>query len=275
MPATAPDNLLAQWFLLGAIIRDDRCRAIHAKVAWPILEAYFKKHGNGRASVRYLETATGLTKGSIATATADLIKFGYFTRQMGKGKQPSEYTPNWELASVLQRQDVLQPQDAMSVLQSQDTCVPSSQDAKSSSVPSSQDKTLLLNPLTSGVTEERNSAGATGAGLTPAPCAVPFLGQAKIVSARYQDDEDTASVELGFENAEGDVFEHWITVDCSIAEDRQAGLDELNRLAAACGIDELEDVTELVGKPVSLGESFHGFDRTPMATYSRGPEMDA
>jgi len=117
-----------------------------------------------------------------------------------------------------------------------------------------------------------NAPGATGAGLAPAPCAVPFLGLAKIVEARHHVDSDTASVELGFEDADGVVFEHWIMIDCASAEERQAGLNELSRLTAACGIDEIEDVADLVGKSVVMGEHLAGLDRTSMAAYSHWAE---
>lgn len=262
-----PDNLLAQWFILGAIIRDDRCRAIHAKVAWPILEAYFKKHGNGRASIRYLETATGLTKGSIATATADLVRLGYFTRVMGEGKRPTSYTPNWELASVLQRQDVLRPQDAISVLPPQDTSVLPPQDARKDSVPPSQDETPLRYPLTSGVTEGDSSPGAAGAGLAAAPRAVPFVGEGTIRAVDYHETDDSGFLEIEFEDADGDRWEHFITLDSPDVDERFAGQQEWQRLAASCG-SEGESTDEVIGCRVKLGVSYRGLDRVPMATYA-------
>ena len=97
--------------LLGAIIDDERVRLIHIKTARHILKRYYQKHGNARASVSFLQQATGLTRGSIASATEDLVAWGYFTRVMGSGKRPSEYRPNFS---------VLQPPDTTSVLRSQD-----------------------------------------------------------------------------------------------------------------------------------------------------------
>jgi len=97
-------------------------RLIHIKTARHILKRYYQKHGNARASVSFLQQATGLTRGSVASATEDLVAWGYFTRVMGSGKRPSEYHPNFSVlqspdtTSVLPSQDdtkssVLQPQD--------------------------------------------------------------------------------------------------------------------------------------------------------------------
>ena len=91
--ATQPKSsggIVGKWNTLGAfLLRDSRCRIIHAKVFWVLLERFWEKHGNARASVGFLEAATGLTRGSVATATADLVAWGYFTRIMGSGKRPT------------------------------------------------------------------------------------------------------------------------------------------------------------------------------------------
>ncbi len=121
-------------------------RLIHIKTARHILNRYYQKHGNARASVSFLQQATGLTRGSVASATEDLVAWGYFTRVMGSGKRPSEYHPNF---SVLQSPDttsVLPSQDdtKSSVLQPQDEIVLGSQDAKSGSVLQPQEQTHLL-----------------------------------------------------------------------------------------------------------------------------------
>lgn len=136
--------------LLGAIIDDERVRLIHIKTARHILKRYYQKHGNARASVSFLQQATGLTRGSVASATEDLVAWGYFTRVMGSGKRPSEYHPNF---SVLQSPDTtsvlpLQDETKSSVLQPQDEIVLRPQDAKSPSVLQPREQTLLLGSAT-------------------------------------------------------------------------------------------------------------------------------
>lgn len=111
-------------------------------------------HSRCLVSVSFLESGTGLTRGAIATATAELVEWGYFARRMGRGKRPSEYFPNWAI--------VLQPTDANpSVLRLRDACVPPSPDANFASVPQRQDQPHLLSPdLQSGGVVESNSVSA-------------------------------------------------------------------------------------------------------------------
>jgi len=157
---TAGDNT-TRWKLLGLITSDERRRVIHLATAWHILERYRKDKGNSQAAVSYLQKATGFTRGSVATATADLVEWGYFDRVMGAGKRPTEYIPKWSL--------VLSSQDANSVLPSQDESVLQRQDAKTKGVLRLREESPLVSPLTEGLTLGTPSAG-TDAGLSAAPC---------------------------------------------------------------------------------------------------------
>ncbi|WP_324134064.1 hypothetical protein [Bosea sp. (in: a-proteobacteria)] len=132
------DGPVAQFKLICAIVADPRARKIHDQVAAAIIARYYPLYKNARASVSFLEVATGLTRGSVATASADLVEWGYFTMRKGIGKRPTEFTPIWN--------SVLQPPDATSVLQPPDPTVLQPQDAKSDSVLWPPDQTYLQLP---------------------------------------------------------------------------------------------------------------------------------
>lgn len=92
-----PSSLLSQWWTLGAILRDKRTSGRHAKAAWVIIDRFVRSKGNGRASLRYIERATGLGRPAVARACRELMEWGYVDRRVGSGTRPSEYAPNWVL----------------------------------------------------------------------------------------------------------------------------------------------------------------------------------
>ncbi|RUW76944.1 hypothetical protein [Mesorhizobium sp. M1E.F.Ca.ET.063.01.1.1] len=95
-PRTAkPGSLLSQWWTLGAIALDARTAGRHMTVAWVIIDRYMQSKGGSRASLRYIEKATGLSKPTVIGACRELVDWGYFTRHLGEGTRPSEYGPNW------------------------------------------------------------------------------------------------------------------------------------------------------------------------------------
>lgn len=96
-PRTAKaGTLLSQWWTLGAIARDERTKGRHMSVAWVIIDRYMQKHGAGRASTRYLEKATGLSKNTVLKACHEMVERGYFTAHISTGRT-AEYTPNWRV----------------------------------------------------------------------------------------------------------------------------------------------------------------------------------
>lgn len=98
-PRTAkPGTLLSQWWTLGAIACDKRTTGRHVKVAWVIIDRFMQKHGAGRASLRYIEKATGLDRKAVIRACRELVQMGYVTQHLGSGTRPSEYTPKWATA---------------------------------------------------------------------------------------------------------------------------------------------------------------------------------
>lgn len=101
-------GLLDQWALLSEIIADPRTRKPHIQIAQIVIDRQREKHGNGRASVRYLERGTGLSKWRLSKATAELAEWGYFTRRPGIGTRPSEFTAiSWP--SVRVQRDTSEP----------------------------------------------------------------------------------------------------------------------------------------------------------------------
>lgn len=92
---TTPGSLLSQWWTLGAIALDKRTAGRHMSAAWVIIDRYMQSKGGSRASLRYIETATGLSKPTVIGACRELVEWGYFTRDLGTGTRPTEYVPNW------------------------------------------------------------------------------------------------------------------------------------------------------------------------------------
>lgn len=88
-------SLLSQWWSLGALTREKRARTRHWRAAWIIFDRYMQRRGKGRASVRYISKATGMSQRAVVSACRELTEWGYTQRILGSGSRPSEYTPNW------------------------------------------------------------------------------------------------------------------------------------------------------------------------------------
>ena len=83
--STKPGTLLSQWWTLGEIALDKRTVGRHMTVAWIIIDRYMQKHGNGRASVRYIERATGMSVHTVMKACRELVEWGFFSQHIGTG----------------------------------------------------------------------------------------------------------------------------------------------------------------------------------------------
>jgi hypothetical protein len=90
-----PGDLLSQWWTLGRIAADRRTTGRHVKAGWVIINSYWQKHGNGRASLRFIERATGLGRPAVVRACRELAEWGHVTRVPGVGSRSSEYVPRW------------------------------------------------------------------------------------------------------------------------------------------------------------------------------------
>lgn len=258
---------LSKFLTLGAILRDDRARAIHHSVAWHLLDRWFEDHGNGWASVGYLENRTGLTRGSVATATADLCKWGYFSRVMGAGKRPTAYVPNWAVSRVLwlsEDSSVLWSPDVSSVLQSPDTSVLPRPDGKPGCILQPPDHPLLPNPLTSGVTVE--SSGAPGAGLSAAPGAEDFKGE--ITKAWPDEDGGDKLLMLELDNDPEKVISIIWESDFDLHA-QETGQRELSKMLDVLAVEIVGlDFSPLLGARVAV-HTFRPDDGSTARTFER------
>jgi hypothetical protein len=80
---------------MGRIAADRRTSGRHMKAGWVIINSYWQKHGNGRASLSYIQQATGLDRKAAVKACRELDEWGHATRVPGIGTRPSEYVPHW------------------------------------------------------------------------------------------------------------------------------------------------------------------------------------
>jgi hypothetical protein len=95
-----PGGLLDQYNLLGAIIDASWATRLDHKVARHIIDRYYPKHGNGRASLRYLERATGASRPNVIASVRRLAEQGAIVLvRQGQGTRPSEFSLNFEFPS--------------------------------------------------------------------------------------------------------------------------------------------------------------------------------
>jgi hypothetical protein len=100
--ATAPGSLLSQYKLLRAVIDAPWATRLDHKIASHIIDRYFGKYEVARASLRYLEKATGATRTNIIESVRRITEQGVMkvTRQ-GIGTRPTEYGLNFEFAAKI------------------------------------------------------------------------------------------------------------------------------------------------------------------------------
>jgi hypothetical protein len=91
-----PASLLSQWWTMGRIAADKRTSGRHMKAGWVIINSYWAKHGNGRASLSYIQQATGMDRKAVVKACRELDEWGHASRILkGVGTRASEYVPHW------------------------------------------------------------------------------------------------------------------------------------------------------------------------------------
>ena len=93
----APDSLKYQWRLLGSVHRSDWATSLDKSVAFEVIDNYRKAHGNSRASLRYLEKATGATRPSVIASLRRLCENGPFSVALqGGGTRPTAYALHFD-----------------------------------------------------------------------------------------------------------------------------------------------------------------------------------
>ena len=94
------DGLLAQHTFILSVIADHTFTGLDHRVAGEILKRYYPRHGNARASLRYLEQAVGADRKSIVTSRDRLVANGAFSIvREGAGTRPTEYLPHFDFKS--------------------------------------------------------------------------------------------------------------------------------------------------------------------------------
>jgi hypothetical protein len=97
---TKPGGLLEQHNLLRAVINSPWATRLDIKVVDNVIDRYFAKHGNARASLRYLEQATGAERNKIIPSLRRLTESGVISiARQGIGTRPTEYALNFDFRS--------------------------------------------------------------------------------------------------------------------------------------------------------------------------------
>jgi hypothetical protein len=97
---TVPGSLLSQYKLLCAVIDAPWATSLDHKITRHIIERYYAKFGNARASLRYLQVATGATRTNIGVSLRKIIDNGVIrVIRQGIGTRPTEYDLNFDFAS--------------------------------------------------------------------------------------------------------------------------------------------------------------------------------
>ncbi|WP_144030864.1 hypothetical protein [Bradyrhizobium japonicum] len=97
--ATEP-VLLKQYKLLGAVIDAPWATRLDHKITRHIIDRYYARFGNSRASLRYLEVATGAERNKIIPSLRRIVENGVISIiRQGAGTRPTEYGLNFDFAS--------------------------------------------------------------------------------------------------------------------------------------------------------------------------------
>jgi hypothetical protein len=166
------DGLLPQYKLLCKVIDADWATRLDHKVARHIIDRYYSKYGNSRASLRYLAQAADATRNSVITSTRRLTANGVFNiARMGIGTRPTEYGINFDFAKPPSG-----AADTTATSGATDCATQGAADCASNSPSGAPDCTESYLPCrsTDRLTESRNNdspAVPPSGGLTPAPAA--------------------------------------------------------------------------------------------------------
>ena len=96
MSAITEPVLLKQYKLLGAVIDASWATRLDHKIARHVIDKFYVKFGNARASLRYLEVATGAKRNKIIPSTAKASRphgerTGTLQRSMGMESAATAY----------------------------------------------------------------------------------------------------------------------------------------------------------------------------------------
>jgi hypothetical protein len=101
---TTEPILLKQYKLLGAVIDAPWATRLDHKIARHVIDRYFARYGNARASLRYLEVATGAKRNKIIPSLQRITENGVISIvRQGVGTRPTEYDLNFSFGSKASR----------------------------------------------------------------------------------------------------------------------------------------------------------------------------
>ena len=106
---TEPASLLSHWWTMGKMALDRRTKGRHLKVGWVIMERFMRAKGGGRASIRFIQQATGLSGRIVVQACNELVEWDYCSRIVGVGTRPTECAPSWATVSPMYSAKSVEP----------------------------------------------------------------------------------------------------------------------------------------------------------------------
>lgn len=91
-----PVEFAQKYRFIKALLYTRWSTALDHNIGMRIVERYKDEHGNGRVSLRYLETGTGASRSSIIASLRRLADNGALcVVRQGAGTRPTEYLPVW------------------------------------------------------------------------------------------------------------------------------------------------------------------------------------
>ncbi|MDA9489049.1 hypothetical protein XI08_07490 [Bradyrhizobium sp. CCBAU 11361] len=90
--------------MLRAVIDAPWATRLDHKITSHVIDRYFGKYGVARASLRYLELATGATRTNIIESLRRITDQGAISiKRLGIGTRPTEYGLNFDFATITAR----------------------------------------------------------------------------------------------------------------------------------------------------------------------------
>ncbi|SOC93057.1 hypothetical protein SAMN05216358_3221 [Rhizobium sp. AN5] len=248
--------------LLLMVIRTDWATKLDHKVMAELIERYVSRHGNARASLRYLEKATNATRANVVASLRRLVdnRAIELVRE-GQGTRPSEYRPNFGFSSGIAGDTsssgiVYDTTTETSGIAGNTPSGSVGDTSNRSSGIAGNTESLLLVPVTTGDKVRDTSAAGTGSGLSAAPARASDR-VTRIVASEIQKDEEDDSLWLHMEfEVDGGAREPYaICIHSNDQATQDRGTKRIERLKIALGIDEIGEPSDVIGVPLLLTAS--------------------
>ncbi|ACM25788.1 hypothetical protein [Rhizobium rhizogenes] len=243
--------------LLSAIILSDWSTKLDHKIATIIINRYYKAFDCARASLRFLERGTKATRPNVIASLRRLVENGAFSvLREGAGTRPTEYKLHFDFQSSGIADDTSSSGIADDTSRNgsgiaDNTPSGSAGDTSRGASGIAHDtKTLLKNPLTSGVTLKDKSTPAPAHGLAAAPVGADLkVRDFTIDYAELDKSEDDGSdfIYVSMVSDDGTELDDCIYTQSDNQKTQEEGQIRLAELCRAIGMDAPEDVSDFVG----------------------------